>query len=104
LREKQVQIHNLLSTGTNDALQIGRLTIEVHELQKQTSIPEDQFRQRALAVLTAEQRVKLGQLENILKLTPAANQAVQLLLLAPLPPGQPVILATPGGIEPAVVP
>ncbi|MBC7926194.1 MAG: periplasmic heavy metal sensor [Bryobacteraceae bacterium] len=91
MREKQLQIRNLLTNGSNDAAQVGRLTIEVYELQKQFSVPEEQYRVRALAVLSADQKVKVGQLEQILKQTPAAYQATHLLLLNPLPPGPPQI-------------
>jgi hypothetical protein len=95
IQTKQREISQMLESGAPDALRIGTLHIEIHELRKQTSGPDNSYRQRALAVLTPEQRAKLPALDQILKLSPAANQAVLLLLLEPLPPGPPVILSRP---------
>lgn len=95
MQVKQAELSNLLEHGPQDAARIGTLNIEIYNLGKQAGAPDDSYRQRARAVLTPEQRTKLTDLDRILKLTPAANQAVEILLLAPLPPGPPVILATP---------
>jgi Spy/CpxP family protein refolding chaperone len=92
---KQMELHNLMESGSNDALRIGTLTLEIRNLQKQIGSPQDSFRQRALAVLTPEQRTKLAGLDQVLKLSPAASQGVMLLLLEPPPPGPPVILGRP---------
>jgi len=92
IRQKQLQIQTLLERG-NDAVQIGQLTIDIHDLNKQVSAPDDQYRQRALAVLTLEQKTKLTQLDQVVKQMPAGNQAIQLLLLVPPPPGPPTLLS-----------
>lgn len=95
IQQKQTELQNLLASGSKDSLRIGQLTIEIYTLQHEPPPATDQYRQRALAVLTPEQRVKLGQLDQALKLQAPASQAVTLDLLDPPPPGNRIILATP---------
>lgn len=56
--EKQAELSNLLEHGPQDAARIGALNIETYNLGRQTSSPDDSYRQRARAVLTPEQRAK----------------------------------------------
>ena len=96
IQQKQTELSALLRSGSRDANRIGQLTIDIHTLSIQPPPPNDQWRQRALAILTAEQRAKLGQLEQAMKLAATGYQASSLNLIDPPPPGRPIILATPG--------
>jgi Spy/CpxP family protein refolding chaperone len=95
INEKNTELNNLLRSGSRDANRIGQLTIDIHVLGTQPPPPNDQWRQRALAVLTAEQRTKLGPLDQAMKLATTAYQANTLNLIDPPPPGRPIILARP---------
>jgi Spy/CpxP family protein refolding chaperone len=96
IEAKQIELNGLLKSGSRDALRIGQLTIDIHALVTQTPPPADRWRQAALAVLTAEQRVKLDPLDQAMKLSATGYQAVTLNLLDPPPPGRPVPLPAPG--------
>ena len=106
MRAKQTELDNLLNANSNDSARIGQLTIEIHRLRRQLPLPSDPYRQQALAVLSAEQRTKLGPLDQAMKLSAPAHQAMSLSLIEAPPPGQPRILATDGllTIEPAPAP
>jgi Spy/CpxP family protein refolding chaperone len=95
---KQRELNELLESDSTDAVRVGQLTIDIRALLKKLPISGDQWREKALAVLTPEQRTKLVTLDQVMKLSPTANQAVQLLLIDPPPPGPPVILRA---MEPA---
>jgi Spy/CpxP family protein refolding chaperone len=93
IAEKQTELNNLLNSGSRDVNRIGQLMLDIHTLSKQQPAPSnDQYRQRALAVLTAEQRVKLGPLDQAMKLNTPAWQAVTLNLVDPPAPGRPIIM------------
>lgn len=93
--EKQTELNTLLANGSRDLNRIGQLTLEIHTLSNQPPPSNPQWRQRALAVLTAEQKTKLNALDQALKLNTPAYQAVTLNLIDPPPPGRPVILTDP---------
>jgi Spy/CpxP family protein refolding chaperone len=94
INQKRMELDTLLRSGSRDAARIGQLTIDIHILSTQPPPPTDVWRQRALAVLTPDQRTKLGPLEQAMKLSTPAYQAVTLDLIDPPPPGPPRILAT----------
>ena len=94
IQEKQTELNNLLQSGSRDVSRIGQLTIDIHTLSSQPPPSNDGWRQRALAILTAEQRTKLGPLDQAMKLSTPAYQAVTLNLIDPPPPGRPIILNT----------
>lgn len=104
IREKQTELDNLLKNGSRDLARIGQLTLDIHTLSTQPPSTGDQSRQQALAILTAEQRTKLGSLDQALKLATPGYQAVTLNLIDPPPPGRPIILTTPGAAEGTPVP
>lgn len=81
LRQKYTALNNLNQSGSTDYLQIGRLTVEIRELQKKLPISGEPYRTRALAVLSADQRAKLPALANALQLQWPANDAVNWNLL-----------------------
>lgn len=104
ISDKHRTLYTLLNEGSTDALQIGRLMVDIQALQKQIPAAGAPFRAPALAVLTAEQKAKLTALENAMKLQQAGWQAVTLNLLDPAQPpiGLPRIL--PAADLPALAP
>ena len=100
INDKQMTINNLIAAGSNDALMIGQLTIDISNLRKQLLTSGAPFRDQALAVLTPDQKNKLPGLTSALQLQPAAYQAIgfnlidqvhppQVLPVTPLPVPQP---------------
>ena len=69
----------------------GQLTLDIYTLSNQTPASVDEWRSRALAVLSPQQRSRLEPLEQATKLSAAATQAVALNLVdAPPPPVAPL--------------
>ena len=94
ISQKEIELSNLLNSGSQDVNRIGMLTLEIHTLRTQPPPSNDPYRQRALAVLTVDQKAKLAMLEQALKLSAPAYQAVTLNLIGYPQPVQ--ILAVPG--------
>jgi hypothetical protein len=92
ISDKQTAINNLIASGSNDALQIGQLTLDIGNLRKQLVTVGEPFRQPALAVLTADQKNKLPGLTAALQLQTAAYQAIGLNLVDQLNPPKPLPL------------
>ena len=86
INDKQVAINTLIAAGSNDALQIGQLTIDINNLRKQLQTSGAPFREQALAVLTPDQKNKLSGLTSALQLQPAAYQAINMNLIDQLSP------------------
>jgi len=79
---RQKQLTETMNSGNPDAFTVGQLEIDLANLRKQvasTAALHDQ----ALAVLDSAQRAKLADLQNALKLQPAAQQAVGMGLIQP---------------------
>jgi Spy/CpxP family protein refolding chaperone len=87
IRERQVQLNTLLRQGSNDAANIGRLMVEINNLQRQLPLPGTGYRSQALAILTEAQKTKLPALVEALRLGLAGNEAVNLNLID-RPPSQ----------------
>jgi len=85
LSDKQRQINEALVSPTPDAATIGRLEIEMANLRKQLGSGQS-LRDQAMAILNDDQKAKLADLQNALRLQPAANQAVGLGLIGAPPP------------------
>jgi hypothetical protein len=99
MRQKQLTLDNLLRSGSNDYQQIGRLTVELRDLQKKLPVSGEPYRTRALAVLSQDQRTKLAPLSNALQLQWPANDAVMWNLLDRPPlPDDPIILPAVGAM------
>jgi hypothetical protein len=96
--DKQTAINNLIASGSNDALQVGQLTLDINNLRKQLLTSGAPFRDQALAVLTPDQKNKLTGLTNALQLQPAAYQAINLNLIDQLSPPR-VLPLTPIPLE-----
>jgi hypothetical protein len=84
--EKQSELHRLLESGSTDALTIGRLQVDIRDLQKQVPGNSEPYRREALQVLNEAQKTKLAELSQALELQSAAHEAVYLNLLAPRAP------------------
>lgn len=96
INAKQTQLNDLLNSGAPDAFAIGQLQIDMANLRKQTNNTPS-IRDQALAVLEAGQKAKLANLESVLQLQRAANEAAGLGLIGQ-PPFQPL------RIVPAIAP
>jgi len=94
---KEAEMQNLLKSGSQDANRIGQLMIEIYKLRTQPLSANNQYRQRALAVLTADQKVKLSLLEQALLLNTPAYQAATLNLIDG--PAAQLLPALPGVIQ-----
>jgi Spy/CpxP family protein refolding chaperone len=91
IEAKRAELDGLLRSGSRDLTRFGQLTLDIYTLSTQTPAPVDEWRNRALAVLTAQQRARLAPLEQATKLAAAASQAVAFNLLdAPPPPEAPL--------------
>src|SRR5262245_13451961 len=67
ISQKESELYSLLNSGSQDVNRIGKLTLDIHTLRTQPPPSDDQYRQRALAVLAADQKAKLGLLELALR-------------------------------------
>jgi len=81
--EKHRALREALQAGSTDATALGQLLVDIQNLRKQIQSTNENFRSQALALLTADQKAKLAQLEAAAKLAPAIRQAAALNLLAP---------------------
>jgi hypothetical protein len=88
ISDKQTEINNLIAAGSNDALMIGQLTLDINNLRKQLLTSGAPFRDQALAVLTPDQKAKLPGLTAALQLQTAAYQAINMNLIDQVHPPQ----------------
>lgn len=108
IAEKQRALYSLLQAGSNDALQIGQLTIEINTLRRRLPLSSEPYRTAALAALTDPQKTKLPALAEALRLVPAAHQAASVNLIdypnqiglpRPIPLPMPITIAGEAGAE-----
>lgn len=83
IHEKNETLNNLLNSHAPDAFQVGRLTLEIRDLQKKVPLTGEPYRTNALNVLTAAQKQKLPALTQALQTATPAYQAVSLNLIDP---------------------
>lgn len=83
IRSKRQELAALMQSANPDPAKAGQLLVDIKKLEDQRKARVEEFRTRALALLTAEQKQKLADLEKALTLTPAARQAAGLGLIAP---------------------
>jgi len=81
--EKERALREMLEAGNADATAVGTLLLEIEGLRKQIRAAEEDFARQSRAVLTAEQQEKLTALERVLRLEPAAHEAVRFQLIPP---------------------
>ena len=86
---KQNALQQLLQSGSTDAAAVGRAMLEIEALRKQVEQTHKNYRDQALATLTADQRTKLAALEQAVRLQPVIGQAAGIGLLEPPFPGGP---------------
>jgi hypothetical protein len=99
ISDKQVELNQLLQSGSADYLRIGQLMVEINNQHKQLYPgPVEPYRSQALAILNAQQKAKLPALAEALNLNTPAYQAIGLNLLDSPPPSPPRILADPAAI------
>ncbi len=83
LVQAQRELREMLQSPNPDPAAIGKKTLEVQSLREQLRNSRQTVSQAVLNVLTPDQRAKLADLEQAIKLAPAARQAVQLGLIEP---------------------
>jgi len=81
IREKYEALNNTLNSPNPDAFQVGRLTLEIRDLQKKVPLSGEPYRTNALNVLNANQKTKLPALTQALQMSNPAYQAVTLNLI-----------------------
>ena len=86
IEAKRRELDALLRSGSRDVVRVGHLALDIYTLSNQTPAPVEEWRLRAITVLTAGQRTKLGPLNQATQLAAAASQAVALNLVDPPPP------------------
>ena len=83
MQQDQEKMQQLLVASSPDPAAIGRLFIEIDGLSRQIQQVLNNFRQQALNILRPDQRNQVESLGDVLRLQPAAQQAVGLGLLTP---------------------
>lgn len=82
-RQKFQALHDAMQAANPDPAAVGRAFLEAQQMRKANEQKMSEARQNALNVLTADQRAKLAELENAMKLRPAIGDAMALHLIAP---------------------
>jgi len=80
IRTLEQQLQQKIEAG-GPANEIGNLVLQIANLRNQLRNLHDQYQDKALALLTADQQAKLAQLEEAAQLAPAIAQARALGLL-----------------------
>jgi len=94
LQEKRKELSQTLESGSPDPTKVGQSLIEIQQMQKQGQPQALDVHDKAVAVLNADQKLKLAKLEEALKARPAVDEAIQVFLLNPPPPASRPV---PGG-------
>ena len=81
--QAQTAVQNLIGSGSTDTTALAAALLNVQNLRKQVTQKQGSFQAQAVAVLTADQKTKLGNLQAAQKLEPAIHEAEFLNLLAP---------------------
>lgn len=100
IQEKSQALKEALASPNPDRTLVGSLTVEIRNLRQQVQETNKLYHEKALAVLTPDQKTKLDQLANVSRRAalagPALRAATLLNLILP-PPGVP----RPGAQTPA---
>lgn len=86
IRAKRQELAELLKAANPDPAKIGQLHLDIQNLHQQRLARLEQLRTQATAMLTAEQKTKLADLEKAMVSARAARQAVGLGLIVPPQP------------------
>lgn len=82
MKEKQRALAEAMKADNPDPAVVGRLMVELKQARTAARPERAALREKALAVLTPDQKAKLAELEKALTLMPAARQAAALGLIA----------------------
>jgi hypothetical protein len=82
MQQDQQKLQKLLGTNPDPAA-VGNLVIEINTISRQVQQVMSNFQQQALNILLPAQRTQVQSLGDVLRLQPAAQQAVALGLLIP---------------------
>ena len=83
MQQYQQKLQQLLAANPPDPAAVGAQVIQIDALSKQFQQVAGTFQQQALNVLQPDQKTKVQDLAQVLRLQLAAQQAVQLGLLSP---------------------
>ena len=97
IQQKQRTLREQTRAGSTDAAALGRLLVDIQNLNKRADDARKSFHDQAVNALTTEQKTKLKALEDVVKLQPAIGQAVGLNLLTPPAPPAGDAPGGPGG-------
>ncbi len=86
IRAKRLELAELLKAANPDPAKIGQLHLGIQNLHQQRLARLEQLRTQTTAMLTAEQKTKLADLEKAMVSARAARQAVGLGLIVPPQP------------------
>jgi|GEM_PF-1800561 len=89
IRAKALELRQLTESPSADPAKVGALTLELKQLREKAIASRSRVSEQTRAVLTSDQQAKLTQLEEAVKLGPAARQAVALGLVVPPQAGGP---------------
>ncbi len=88
MQAAQKQLGELLDASAPDPAAVGRLLLQIRGLQQQVQQAVESFRQQFLQLLTADQKDKLGAVQQAAQLLPAVSAFGALHLIElPSPPG-----------------
>jgi Spy/CpxP family protein refolding chaperone len=83
MRGKSQALRDAMTAPNPDPAQVGQMMVELKGLREQMRAARSGLNEKALAVLTPDQKTKLTTLSEANKAAPAARQAMALGLLAP---------------------
>ncbi len=86
MKEKQQTLQAALKSGGSDPTTVGQLTLDMRTLREQVRKINEDYHNRAVALLDSTQRERLTQLQRALRLRPAVDAATTLNLLLPPAP------------------
>ena len=100
LRNLHQRIATLLNSSNPDPMQIGTLEIQRKTLERQLAAANQSYHEAAIALLTQEQKDKVAQIEEAVKLAPQAGPLAALGLMEGPPMGAGHFMGR-GGMGPA---
>ena len=81
IQERQQTLAKTLAASSADAATVGNIVLDAQKLRKLVQVNDEKYHNLAVNVLTADQKKKLQELENAIKLRPAIGQAIGFGLL-----------------------
>ncbi len=81
IRDLRQQMNEALNSTSPDAAQVGTIVIQQRSLRQQVQAVEQTFLAQALALLTEEQRQKVAQIQEAIRLAPQGRPLASLGLI-----------------------